>query len=1295
MAANNGRKATETAIRNEARKLTGRIAENMAEDVAYDSTVGAAKDISSYVEQYGDPRDNPKQFLEYMGKNAAINTAAGAVMNAAGPVLSGIKRSGKLWKTVERLGPDGKTHKVKVRVKPLERVKAARSAAGEATDILSPRLKEGATQGAKGAQENLTFSAVKNAMHDKKYLDDIRKNGINGKSVRQVAAEEGKSISDVVADDYAKRYGDTLDFERNYKRQFYPETEGRSATGNRVAHRPGYEPQAEQPLSATEAVTATPELTTTQATTQTTPRATEAATGATRQAESTGPDALDTSMGGTRTGAEAGESQAAYTVQHAKGMTKEDTAEIKKYMSDTSADRKWSEKNADALNKVADRINSDGVNESVVSLRRKFEDNQRWTNEDTAESVILSRRLTEMKRAAEKAGDTDTAKRLGQQRDQIVAINAIEASETGKGLQAMKLYNSLTPDGRVHSALLLKARMEQKLGPTRINVDESLYDDLRNAKTAKEIQAAKDKIAVAYWDQVPPTITEKLSAWRYLSMLGNPKTHIRNVVGNTVFMLPRAIKNALATGAERIALPKSERTKAIVNPLTDSKFLKKAKSEWDEVKDTFMNGSEKFESTTRRPEGSRVFALKPLQAVSNFNTWALTKEDEIFAEIAYKNAYAGFLKAKGIDPAKASKEVLEKARAYAWDEALTATYRESSIIADKINSARKGANISLRDFRNAKNGEEMKRLILNKTVGTAADALVPFAKTPANILKEGIYYSPAGIVRGLGKLAQAKTPEAVADVIDALAQGVTGTGLLLLGYLAAKNGLVKSSIDTDYNTNEGMLGTYDQDRGVQEYSFIVGGDTPINKFELFNKLNSKTNGKQYSVTGDSLVPAAMPFFFGAQLADSIGDTSSADSADNLEKFANATANMAKLSDPVLNLSMLSSVQNAFSTWQSGGSALSSFAQNTMQSRLGQYVPTIGGQFVNTMRDAKPSASPVRSGVLGNWESFGRQQANKIPGADRINADKSDAFGQKINKKPDKEPKTYLQSALVNFGSPFNIREVRNTPADKEIQHLVTDEGQSPEGLLPKVQKTKDIRKKFGEQDFKVTQKDVADYNEAHGQYALEHINKLVDSKKYKKASTEEKVDLIKEVYNDATKYANEQFAKSKGMSDREIMLVNMDSRKKDTYLEREANMEKLGVDNDTYARVWKKVGKAQDTLENRNVYMNSNRAKIVQTLAAAEVDGGVRKAKQAEAATGLDQDHFDRVVNLYNAGYTAKRAAKLAFTQDEFNRLKTSPKSSYLNKNAVIAYINSKNISRREKWACFEVNKQKGWTNPF
>ncbi|MCQ5031431.1 hypothetical protein NE547_18275, partial [Flavonifractor sp. DFI.6.63] len=70
--------------------------------------------------------------------------------------------------------------------------------------------------------------------------------------------------------------------------------------------------------------------------------------------------------------------------------------------------------------------------------------------------------------------------------------------------------------------------------------------------------------------QVPATWMDKWNAWRYLAMLGNPRTHVRNIVGNAAFVPVRMVKNAIGTalesGVDYLSPNGIQRTKAALNP---------------------------------------------------------------------------------------------------------------------------------------------------------------------------------------------------------------------------------------------------------------------------------------------------------------------------------------------------------------------------------------------------------------------------------------------------------------------------------------------------------------------------------------------------------------------------------------------------------------------------------------------------------------------------------------------------------------------------------------------------------
>ena len=1307
------RPVTETALRTAAQNLTAKVSENVAQDVAGDLTIGLYRDLAQARSQGVDLKD-PVQAAKYLGKQAAWNTAIGTVTNGVMPVASAIRKS-------------------RMPIPEAQKVVATRNALGEASDILSPKLKGMKASRKLSKSDNLTLATVKNAMDDADYVGEVRKHGINGKSVRQLAAEEHRSIADIISEDYSKRRGVALENMRKIKRRALgidePEVpkstvqsvdntvpakvsnelsanETTQLTPEDVVRRYQQSQQAVQPQTTqtvppqTQPVQTQPnQPVTTQAGTPMNITAENGTVGrAAAESEAIRPDttgAIDPTMGGKRTGEMAKESQAAKTVANQSGNTVKEVKEVDDYLSETNTGKTFSETNADALDHARQRLDEDGLEKSSVYMRRKYEKGEMFTNEDHAENVIAMERWRDIERKATEAGDIEGAKVAVKMRDELASIEVAELSETGKALQSARLFNTMSPEGRVSSIQMTIKKIEKARGVKGIKVDDDLLDQLRDATDEKAQQAIKDKIAVQIWDQVPANLTEKLAAWRYMSMLMNPRTHVRNFAGNTIFMPVKGVKNLVANGLEHIFYGGKARSKAILNPASgqDRELLKFAEQKWNDVAETFLRGSEKYDLGLQRAEGSRIFKNRLIQKASDLNSLALNKEDEWFAKYAYAHSYAQYMKANKIDIKSATKKQLKAAQDYAWDEALNSTYREANVLAEFINKARRGSRLSMRDIRLA---DSKGKAILNKATGTLADALVPFAKTPANIMKNGVWYSPVGIVRGLGKMATAKTVQQQIKALDAFAQGLTGSGIMALGYFASKNGLVTGSIPTGYNTPEQMKGTYDKDRGIQEYAI---GDHTIKKADLFDLITAdeaEKNKQTKSMTVDWAVPAAMPFFQGVELYNAIKETMSPDATaqDKFETFGRILTNMGKLTDPVLNLSMLSSVENAFDTYTSSGDsskAVTKFATKSAQSRLGQYVPTALGQITKSFVDENTkSASPMNSDSLGTWEAFGRQQMNKIPGLSQFNADKSDAFGNKLDHKETTRDKfmAYAKNAL----SPAVIKDVRDTGVDKEIQRLV-DSGQSPKGLYPEVQRKSFIASAFEDSKFDIGAKDVARYNEVHGQAAMKGLEELFKTNKYKNASTAEKVEMIGGVYKDATAQAKKDLAMRKGVSERDYALSLLSEQQKKKFKKNEKELKKLGINSQKYVQIRDTTYK----LDNENADKYDTAMFVAKTLAATE--HGVKNYEQASYATEANKSTWIKTYNLAKRGYTAKQVVKFVLTDEEKEKCSTpnSAGSLQLDRNKLIKYIDSMNISRQEKWARFETNRsgQRWFTNPF
>lgn len=186
-----------------------------------------------------------------------------------------------------------------------------------------------------------------------------------------------------------------------------------------------------------------------------------------------------------------------------------------------------------------------------------------------------------------------------------------------------------------------------------------------------------------------------------------------------------------------------------------------------------------------------------LERARKLNSNALEKEDRIFTKRAYASSLAQVIKSRGWDVNNITDEQLTQARNYAIREARKATYRDKSKVANFLNKISE----------------------LNKPLNIIVEGVLPFKKTPINILKRGVEYSPLGLVNGIKEIVYdvRKGNKTAAEAIDHICVGLTGTGMLCHGDVFICNGVVAvNPLDDDEEK------TLDTLSGEQEYALQIG-----------------------------------------------------------------------------------------------------------------------------------------------------------------------------------------------------------------------------------------------------------------------------------------------------------------------------------------------------------------------------------------------------------------------------------------------------------------------------------------
>lgn len=328
-----------------------------------------------------------------------------------------------------------------------------------------------------------------------------------------------------------------------------------------------------------------------------------------------------------------------------------------------------------------------------------------------------------------------------------------EFSESGRNLQAARLLKKMTPDGRLYSLERSVAKINQELSKQfadfaegkKITIPDELAKKMLDCQTIEETNKVVAEIQQHIADQVPPTWHDKFNAWRYLAMLGNPRTHIRNIVGNA-FMIPaKNLKNEIGTVLEK-TLPKEQRTKAVLNPFSETDNMLKDFSANDFDQNAEMvRGESKYDIRAGIKEKQRIFSTEPLERLRKANFNALEAEDAFFLKKHYVEAFAEAMKARGItvndarSNSQGMNQKLSEIREIATNEAQKATYRDFNALAQAVSKAKAGA----------KNKSQMSKTVGGKVgwgaTNLALEGIVPFAKTPSNIVRREIEYSPFGL----------------------------------------------------------------------------------------------------------------------------------------------------------------------------------------------------------------------------------------------------------------------------------------------------------------------------------------------------------------------------------------------------------------------------------------------------------------------------------------------------------------------------------------------------------------------
>ena len=812
-----------------------------------------------------------------------------------------------------------------------------------------------------------------------------------------------------------------------------------------------------------------------------------------------------------------------------------------------------------ALSRVNAKIKEkNSLGEAYTMAREQLQSSNGHLDKDTivlGEQMLIEvrDRITEIKERNESLPEDKrlSTDELNRMLEELLSDLAMAGTRAGQNLQAFSLLKKMTPQGRLYyidsavtnileemygsrghgfiidrsgasliggyrfqkdsSGNYLKDKNGKKI---EIKVSEDLRQRFLNCKTVEEMDALEEEIIADIASQIPPKLIDRVTAWRYLAMLGNPRTHIRNIASNAVMGSIVKAKNKVGAVLEDIILPgeTAGRTKTMMTSLNDeqvSELKDFATNDWknDGMAEQTLNGG-KIGFQTRIFQELKTLGFGDVEFLDKLAKWnsnMMEKEDSWAGTRMYKEAFVNYCKAQGLTAEFLNSGTVEantrlaQARNYSVHETAKAIYRDTSVIAKCLNDIEKSSSVA--------------KIIVG--------GLMPFKGTPIAILKRGIEYSPIGLVHGFTQVvkrchladdvyqgeysalnsqdaanlnkadsrmsAHEKHVADIADAINMLSAGLTGTGIMLLGLWLGMLGMVKAG-GKDNDKEE----YYDEMLGNQEYSVTICG----------------TN-----YTLDWMTPVSMPFFAGATVAQGFNGGSM-----SFEDIVNGIVNMV---DPVTNLSVLQGINDALSVYDGG---LTKFATSATESFAAQFVPTIAGQVARSIDPIRRSTYAPKTGdtnVGKNFNTFVNRMENKIPGLSQNNAAYVDMWGRN----EENAGGSFIGRLFANSIAPWYTKEANKTVADDYITALfsATDDNSVIPGTVSK-------NYTFGSETIPLSSTEYQQTQELVGQLRYLGVTSLMEVNGFADLTADEQASIVEEAYDFAREVAKSDYAYTNGIS---------------------------------------------------------------------------------------------------------------------------------------------------------------------
>lgn len=603
-----------------------------------------------------------------------------------------------------------------------------------------------------------------------------------------------------------------------------------------------------------------------------------------------------------------------------------------------------------------------------------------------------------------------------------------------------------------------------RLTDAEIKAFESIH-----AGDGEAISSAMESIGNRIAKEYPVSALSKLAEARRLGFLLNPRTQVRNVAANVMQMPVTGISDKVSAALQSLYAKTGKSTDFVQTKAlhVDKTSRDVAEQVWNQVKDTIDGSSSYEQPISDAVKNAEVFKLGEGQQHNILaNVPGMKKGAQALETISQK-----FTGKNVFDQMSSEKSVLENIRQFTYGllemgdapfvkksftdslaniAAANKIIRADQITADMIAQATQDAMKATYKDDNA-----WTRLFSSiHKLGGVGEVVMPFTKTPANMVARSLDYSPVGLAKGVKDFyTKGGNP---AEYIDEIAKGLTGSAGMALGAALYKSGVLTGAESENANKK-----AFDKQNGFLPFAIHVPGTNVYYRISDFQ-------------------PSMMSVITGAAWAQ-------AASGDETPEQA-AKGAVVAFTNTLADNSNLSNIGDLFGNYDGLGGGLWDTALGLPQSMVPSLSNAVAKTTDTTVRNPYDATDPIQSQK--------NQIMAKIPGLSKELPAAYDTWGNE---------KQRDNAAFEQFLDPAAFTNQTVSSRDKEIQRLYEATGDI--GVYPpSVKNGTDV------DGLKLDNTQTSEYQRTAGQLNRQIVDEVMRTDEYRQADDATRVKMLKSAY---------------------------------------------------------------------------------------------------------------------------------------------------------------------------------------